>query len=350
MPATSRWRGCTSGGAPRRSRATPEAVAINEAFAEANAVRLGTDVPVVLNGRVQSFRVAAVALSPEYVYAVKPGVPIPDDRFYAVLWVDRSAAEAAFDMKGAFNDAIVSLTPGTDPRQVIDELDRLLEPYGSVGAIARRDQPSNRFLDDELNQQKVMSITIPFIFFGVAAFLLNVVLGRLVTAQREQIAALKALGFPTTPLVLHYLKLVAVVVLFGSALGLAGGFLFGEAMIASYHGFFRLPALVFELTPWSALAGFLISLAAASLGVRDGAAKRRRTGPGGRHATGRADAISPFVDRRVAVGEGADAAARAGDPQFCRPSAAQRCSRSSASRSPCRWSCSGCSGATRSTR
>lgn len=242
-------------------------VAINEAFAEQNAVRLGTDVPVVLNGRVQSFRVAAVALSPEYVYAVKPGVPIPDDRFYAVLWVDRSAAEAAFDMKGAFNDAIVTLTPGTDPRQVIDELDRLLEPYGSVGAIERRDHPSNRFLDDELNQQKVMSITIPIIFFGVAAFLLNVVLGRLVTAQREQIAALKALGFPTAPLVLHYLKLVAVVVLFGSALGLAGGFLFGEAMVASYHGFFRLPQLVFELTPWSALAGFLISFAAAALGV-----------------------------------------------------------------------------------
>jgi putative ABC transport system permease protein len=241
--------------------------AINEAFAEANSVRLGTDVPVVLNGRIQSFRVAAVALSPEYVYAVKPGVPIPDDRFYAVLWIDRSAAEAAFDMKGAFNDAIVSLTPGTDPKQVIDELDRLLEPYGSVGAIARRDQPSDRFLEDELNQQKVMSITIPFIFFGVAAFLLNVVLGRLVTAQREQIAALKALGFPTTPLVLHYLKLVAVVVLFGSALGLAGGYVFGEAMVASYHGFFRLPVLVFELTPWSVLVGFGISFAAASLGV-----------------------------------------------------------------------------------
>ena len=242
-------------------------VAINEAFAEANAVKLGTEVPVVLNGRVQSFRVAAVALSPEYVYAVKPGVPIPDDRFYAVLWVDRSAAEAAFDMKGAFNNAIVSLTPGTDPRQVIDELDRLLEPYGSVGAIARRDQPSNRFLDDELNQQRVMSITIPVIFFGVAAFLLNVVLGRLVTAQREQIAALKALGFAIAPLVMHYLKLVAVVVLAGSVLGVAGGYFFGVAMVASYHGFFRLPVLAFELTPWSAVAGFLISLAAASLGV-----------------------------------------------------------------------------------
>ena len=242
-------------------------VAVNEAFAEANGVKLGTDVAVVLNGRLQSFHVTAIALSPEYVYAVKPGVPIPDDRFYAVLWVDRSAAEAAFDMKGAFNDAVVSLVPGTDPKQVIDELDRLLEPYGSVGAIARRDQPSNRFLEDELNQQKVMSITIPIIFFAVAAFLLNVVLGRLVTAQREQIAALKALGFPTTPLVFHYLKLVAVVVFCGAVLGVAGGYVFGQAMIASYHGFFRLPALDFALTPWSALAGFAISLLAASLGV-----------------------------------------------------------------------------------
>ena len=170
-------------------------------------------------------------------------------------------------MKGAFNDAVISLAPGADAKPVIAELDRLLEPYGSVGAIERRDQPSNRFLEDELNQQKVMSITIPFIFFGVAAFLLNVALGRQVSAQREQIAALKALGFPTAPLVLHYLKLVAVIVLIGSMLGVAGGVAFGRAMIASYHGFFRLPALEFALTPWSIVAGTTISLAAASLGV-----------------------------------------------------------------------------------
>ncbi len=83
-------------------------------FADANAVAPGAQVRVVLNARVQSFQVTGIALSPEYVYAVKPGIPIPDDRFSAILWVDRSAAEAAFDMKGAFNDAIVSLAPGAD--------------------------------------------------------------------------------------------------------------------------------------------------------------------------------------------------------------------------------------------
>lgn len=95
-------------------------------------------------------------------------------------------------MKGAFNDVAISLAPGTDPKPVIAELDRLLEPYGSVGAVERRDQPSNRFLQDELNQQKLMSITIPFIFFGVSAFLLNVALGKMVASQREQIATLKS--------------------------------------------------------------------------------------------------------------------------------------------------------------
>ncbi len=85
--------------------------AINEAFAEVNGVTPGQDVRIVLNGRVQSFHITGIALSPEYVYAVKPGLPIPDDRLFAVLWIDRSAAEAAFDMKGAFNDAVVSLAP-----------------------------------------------------------------------------------------------------------------------------------------------------------------------------------------------------------------------------------------------
>jgi putative ABC transport system permease protein len=255
-----------------RHGAAPEpgsarSAAANEAFAEANKVNPGDEIRVLLNGKVEAFHVSGVALSPEYVYAVKPGLPIPDDRLYAILWVDRSAAEAAFDMKAAFNDAVISLAPGTDPKPVIDELDRLLEPYGSVGAVARRDQPSNRFLEDELNQQKVMSTTIPFIFFGVAAFLLHSALGRLVAAQREQIAALKALGFPTAALILHYLKLILIIMLIGSALGIAAGWGFGRAMIASYQGFFRLPDLPFRLTPWSAALGIAISLVAACLGV-----------------------------------------------------------------------------------
>jgi putative ABC transport system permease protein len=44
----------------------------------------------------------------------------------------------------------------------------------------------------------------------VAAFLLNVVVTRLVSTQREQIAALKALAYSNRSVAAHYLKLVGV--------------------------------------------------------------------------------------------------------------------------------------------
>ncbi len=242
-------------------------VAINEAFAEANGLKPGSDLRIILNGRVQTFHVTGIALSPEYVNAIKPGMFIPDDRSFAILWVDRSAAEAAFDMTGAFNNAVIATAPGAHLAQVIADVDRVLQPYGAVGAIGRHDQASNRFLDDELKELRATARTVPLIFFAIAAFLLNVSIGRLVTAQREQIAALKALGFANRPIVMHYLKLVTVIVVLGACLGIAGGIAMGQGMIVSYRDFFRFPSLNLHLTAWSAVAAVLISFVAAMLGV-----------------------------------------------------------------------------------
>ena len=67
-------------------------------------------------------------------------------------------------------------------------------------------------LDDEIKEQEVLGTVLPSIFLGVAAFLLNVVVSRLVATQREQIAALKALGYDNQAIAAHYLKMVLVIV------------------------------------------------------------------------------------------------------------------------------------------
>ena len=103
-------------------------------------------------------------------------------------------------MRGAFNDLVMTLAPGASQGPDHRRIDRLLAPYGGTGAYARRDLPSHRFLEDELAEQETLSIVMPAVFFGIAAFLLNVVLGRMIDAQREQIASLKALGFPNLPI------------------------------------------------------------------------------------------------------------------------------------------------------
>ncbi|MCV5754094.1 hypothetical protein OFN51_35400, partial [Escherichia coli] len=82
-------------------------------------------------------------------------------------------------------------------------------------AVGREDQPSHAMLDAEIKEQRVLGTVLPAIFLGVAAFLLNVVVSRMVSTQREQIAALKALGYPNIRIAGHYLRFVMVIVAWG---------------------------------------------------------------------------------------------------------------------------------------
>jgi putative ABC transport system permease protein len=251
--------------------ARPEEVIINAAYAHARMVRPGDTIDVVLNGRLESFRVVGVALSPEFVFATRSGLPLPDDRNFVVLWAGEDAVAGAFDMQGAFNDIVLTLAPGATRAPMIEEIDRLLAPFGGIGAYDRRELPSNRLLEDELAEQETLSIVMPAIFFGIAAFLLHVVLGRLVEAQREQIASLKALGFSNLPIALHYFKFVTVIALLGTGIGLVLGQWFAVLVIDSYRAFFRFPLLEARLEPWivvlAVLASIFVANAAAAAAV-----------------------------------------------------------------------------------
>lgn len=179
----------------------------------------------------------------------------------------------AFDMEGAFNDLAARLAPGATEDAVLAALDRLLEAHGGTGAHGRMEHPSHRFLVDELAEQRTTAVVVPALFLGIAAFLLNTVLGRLVEAQRGQVAALKALGFPSLPIALHYAKLAAAICLLGALAGLLAGAWLGSAMLATYRPFFRFPALPWMLPAWLPPAAILASLVAGLVGVQ--AALRR---------------------------------------------------------------------------
>jgi putative ABC transport system permease protein len=242
-------------------------VLVSEGFAKFHRLRVGDRLAAVLNGRRQELHVAGVALSPEYVFAIRGGDPLPDDRGFAVLWTSRAGLAAAFDMTGAFNDVVLTLSPGADERGVIDALDRLLERYGGIGAIARAEQPSHRFIEDEIRQNQTMATTIPPIFLGVAAFLLNVVLGRLVAQQREQIAAIKAVGYGNAAIGRHYLKFVLVIVFAGTAFGTLLGAGLGRLMLVAYAPFVRMPRLAYHMTSGIPLLAAAVSAVAGVVGA-----------------------------------------------------------------------------------
>lgn len=104
-------------------------------------------------------------------------------------------------------------------------------------------------------------------FLFVAAFLLNVVLTRLVFLQRPQIAPLQAVGYPNWRIGLHYVELVSLVVVAGAIVGIAVGAYLGRAMSNLYAQYFHFPESVFRVEPRLAAIAVLVSVVAALTGA-----------------------------------------------------------------------------------
>ena len=242
-------------------------VVVSEAFAEAHGFGPGARLSATIHGRRQSFEIVGVVLSPEYVYQIQPGSAFPDFKRFGVLWTGRRALEAAADMDGAFNDVSLALRPGVQPQAVIDALDALLRRYGARGAYARADQLSHKFLEGEFEQLRTMATLFPTIFLGVAAFLLNVVLSRLIGMQRDQVAILKAFGYGNAAVGAHFALIVGSICAFGTAIGLAAGTWLGAMLAGVYREFYRFPFLDYAISADVVAVGVAVSAAAAFAGT-----------------------------------------------------------------------------------
>ncbi len=242
-------------------------VLVSKEFAEAHHLQAGNKLQATINGRRKTLTIVGIAMSPEYIYQIAPGAMFPDYARYGVLWMARKPLATAYDMDGAFNNVTLSLRKGANEQDVIDRLDTILKPYGGTGAIPRKDQLSNRFLSEELKQQETIATVFPVIFFGVAAFLLNVVISRLINLQREQIAALKAFGYSDFAVGLHYTKLVLMIVAIGIIGGVAAGIWMGRSLSYMYTEFYSFPFMDYVLKPQVIAAAAVISMAVATLGA-----------------------------------------------------------------------------------
>lgn len=243
------------------------ALVLSDAFAEAQKLHTGDTLTVVMHGRRQQFRVAGIGATPEFVAQMPPQAVFPDARRFAIAWLPRPALEAAVDMDGAFNSVVLALSPGTRRRPVLEAVDQVLARYGGIGAIAREDQRSHRYLSEEFRQLRTMARLFPAVFLSVSAFVLYVVLSRLVAGQREQIGTLKAFGYRPWEILVHYLGMAMLIGSAGALLGLGLGVQLGQQIAGLYRDFYRLPYLDFTLPTsvlWLAIA---VSLGSALIGA-----------------------------------------------------------------------------------
>lgn len=242
-------------------------VLVSERFAEVHGLGPGDSVKAIINGRLRRLQIVGVALSPEFVYLIRPGDIMPDPTRYGIFWMNRKSLEAAFDMGGAFDDVVFQLMPNANVEEVIRQVDLLTAPYGGLGAYSRKDQISNQFLDNEIKQLQGMGTIVPSIFLAVSAFLLNLVVGRIVGTQREQIAALKALGYSNRTVGWHFFQLALLIVGVGWVLGSIAGAILGRTMTVMYTEFFNFPVLEYRLSSRNLMLAAGVAILSGLLGT-----------------------------------------------------------------------------------
>jgi putative ABC transport system permease protein len=244
----------------------PNEIAVTEAFANAHGFSLGDSFKAIVNGHKRPLEIVGVVMTPEYIYALGPGALMPDARRFGVMWMGRKALAAAFDLDGAFNSVTLRLQHGAQAEEVIRRLDVILEPYGGSGAYPRADQISHFFLSNELDQLRITGTVFPPVFLLVAAFLLNVVVTRIVATEREQIGLLKAFGYSDFEVGWVYLKFIIILVATGLLMGIGLGNWIARGMIGMFGEYYKFPLLTYKTDPAVLTAAASVSLVAGLIG------------------------------------------------------------------------------------
>lgn len=240
---------------------------VHAAFASAHRIRSGDRLKVQIRGKETELLISGIGISPETIYSIGPASPLPDDKHFGIFWLEGAVLEKMVDMTGAFNNVVATLQPNADSKLVIGAFNKQLETFGSRGAYGRDRQLSHAFISDEISQQKSTAIFAPTVFLGVAAFLINIVISRLVAVQRQQIAMLKAVGFFDREIIVHYIKLVVVVSSLGIFPGIYLGSLIGEWMASLYRSYYHFPSLDFSLDLTAVFVGIVAGLVPAFAGA-----------------------------------------------------------------------------------
>ncbi len=234
---------------------------VDNQFFEANNYSLNDEIEVIASGRKHKLSISGVASSPEFVYALRTGADLfPTPETFGIAFMPLTSMEKLFPDQKAYNDIVFTLRPGADFEKVKTELEIKLKPYGLESLISRDEQTSHLLLSEELKGLVSMSKIMPIVFLTIAAVIMYITLKRLIEQQRIQIGILKAEGYTTQEIMLHYMSYAVIIGLVGGILGVISGGILSYPLSSIFQVFFNLPGLEGRFSPSLAISGIILAV------------------------------------------------------------------------------------------
>jgi putative ABC transport system permease protein len=234
-------------------------ILLDSGFLEANGLKPGDTLPVIIVGNQVELTVTGAMQSPEFIYILRNLMDIyPDPETFGVAYLPLDVMQNLF-IEESLNDIVFTLAAGHTYEDVESRLKPRLEPYGLESIYAKKNHYSAAMLDQELQSMKAMVTSVPIIFLIVAAIILYILLKRMVEQQRGQIGILKAFGYSSREILSHYISYAVIIGAVGGLLGSLLGFALSYPMMTMYEMFFNLPGLTGQFSIVYLILGVLFS-------------------------------------------------------------------------------------------
>jgi putative ABC transport system permease protein len=220
-------------------------VLVDPQYFDANLLSFNDKISIVAEGKQVFLTVTGTATSPETIITMKDaGTMMPDPNTFGVVMMPHNQADQILGLNGQINQVVITCAPGADEKVVAKQVKDILEPYGNLASYPRKDQLSHAILQVEIDQLRTTARFMPAIFLGIAAAIQFVMLGRMIKAQRLQIGVMKAIGYTSGQIMLHYTGYALAVALVGALLGALFGLGLASVMSSAYAYFFNLPETI----------------------------------------------------------------------------------------------------------
>lgn len=233
-----------------------DALLVEQGVAGHHGIRPDDTVYLASDGETSAFRVAGIAVSPEYIWLAKSlQEPLVSPETFAVVFVPHEAVPGLAG-EPVTNEFCVVVNEEADRDAVMGEVEAALEPYGVLEVVPREEQPSNMLLSSDLEGFGEMAEVFPLLFLIVGALATYILLTRIVYRQRPQVGLMRAVGYSRRQVLLHYLGFAFIIGVVGSVIGTAAGYFLSEVITELYVSFLNLPYTRIEmgLLEWAALA------------------------------------------------------------------------------------------------
>jgi putative ABC transport system permease protein len=195
----------------------PTGAVLEADFATSSHLRVGDQLNVDVAGRPLTLRVRGLARSPEYLLATaNPEYLIPQPGSLAVVFLPLGGLQQLTGLAGRADDLAVDFPGGPSAARG----NRMVNGLTLAAVTPRSQQYSYRFTNADIRSFSLFAPVLGAVF-GVVGFLLLVLsLRRLIHAQRRELGALLAIGYPRRAVVLAAV-LPAVMLGAGGALAAA---------------------------------------------------------------------------------------------------------------------------------